>query len=88
MCQNETTAVSAWNASEPSYAWEQASFDEAGAWAAEDDQFDGSFADEGQKNSFTLTGSQLNEGLASERHATCMTSIAFVVIIPQMEKSA
>ena len=54
MHQNETTTESAWNASESRDAWRQASWDEAGAWKAEDDQFDGSFAHE------DLTWQELN----------------------------
>ena len=40
---------------------EQASWDEAGAWEAEDYQFEGSFEDEDEGEAFNLTGTQLNK---------------------------
>ena len=52
MIQNETTTESAWNASESRDACEQASWDEAGAWEADGDQFDGSFAGEDEEEPF------------------------------------
>ena len=67
--QNGTTTDSAWNANESRDAWEQASWDEAGAWAAEDDLLEGSFADEHEEEAFNLAGTQLNEAIASERSA-------------------
>ena len=66
---NETATECAWNANESRDAWEQASWDEAGSWEAEEDQFEGSFADEEEGEAFTLAGTQLNEALASERNA-------------------
>ena len=69
MHQNETTTDWAWNASESRDAWEQASWDEAGGWEAEDGQFEGSFADVDEEEAFTLALTQLNEALASERNA-------------------
>ena len=47
-----------------------ASWEEAGSWEAEDDQFEGSFADEGEEEAFNLAETHLNEALASERNAT------------------
>ena len=52
MHSNETATESAWNASESRDAWEQASWDEAGAWEAEDYQFEGSFEDEDEGEAF------------------------------------
>ena len=69
MQSNETATESALNANEPRDAWEQASWDEAASWEAEDDQFGGSVADEDEEEAFNLTGTQLNEALASERNA-------------------
>ena len=53
---NETATESAWNANESRDAREQASWDEAGSWEAEDDQFEGSFADEDEEEAFNLAG--------------------------------
>ena len=64
----ETATESAWNANESRDAWEQASWDDAGSWEAEDDQFEGSVADE-EDEAFNLAGTQLMEALASERNA-------------------
>ena len=58
---NETATESAWNANE--------SRDEAGSWEVEDNQFEGSFADEDEEEAFNLAGTQLNEALASKRNA-------------------
>ena len=70
MHQSETVTESAWNASESRDAWEQASWNEAGTWEDEDDQFEGSSADEDEEEeSFNLAGTQLNEARASERNA-------------------
>ena len=69
MHQSETVTESAWNASESRDAWEQASVDEAGTREDEDDQFEGSFADEDEEESFNLAGTQLHKALASERNA-------------------
>ena len=44
-------------------------WDEAGAWEAEVDQFDGSFADEDEEGGLNLAGTQLNEAVATERSA-------------------
>ena len=67
---NETATESAWNANESRNAWEQASWDEADSWEAEDDQFEGSCADEDEEEeAFNLAGTQLNGALASERNA-------------------
>ena len=66
---NEAATESAWNANESRDAWEQTSWDEAGSWEAEDDQFEGSFADEYSEEACNLAGTQLNEALASERNA-------------------
>ena len=48
---------------------ERCMWNEAGSWEAEDDQFEGSFADEDEEEAFNLAGAQLNEALASERNA-------------------
>ena len=69
MHKNETATDSAWNASESRDVLEQASWDEAGTWEPEDDQFGGSFADEDEEEAFNLAGTQLNEALASVRNA-------------------
>ena len=66
---NETATESVWNAKESRDAWEQASWDEVGSWEAEDDQLEGSFADEDEEEAFNLAGTQLNEALALERNA-------------------
>ena len=66
---NETARESAWNANESRDACEQASWDEAGSWESEDDQFEGSFADGDEEEAFKLACTQLNEALASERNA-------------------
>ena len=67
---NETATESACNANESRDAWEQASWDEAGSREAEDDQFEGSFADEEEEEeAFNLAETQLNEAFASERNA-------------------
>ena len=79
---NETATESVWNAKESRDAWEQASWDELGSWEAEDDQLEGSFADEDEEEAFNLAGTQLNEAFALERNAerlhkreqSCMTS--------------
>ena len=87
---NQTATESAWNANKSRDAWEQASWDEAGSWEAEDDQFEGSFADEVEEEAFNPAGTQLNEALASEktreerlhkREQSCMTSRVVVVAI-------
>ena len=67
--QNEATTDSAWNANESRDAWEQASWEEAASWEAEGNQFEGSFADEDEEETFNLAGAHLNEGLGSERNA-------------------
>ena len=46
-----------------------ASWDEARSWEAEDDQFEGSFADDEEEEAFNRAGTQLNEALASETRA-------------------
>ena len=67
---NETATECAWNANESRDAGEEASWDEAGSWEAEEDQFEGSFADEEEEEKlFNLAGTQLNEAFASERDA-------------------
>ena len=73
MHKNETKTESALNESEPRDAWEQASWDDAGAWEAEDDQFDGSFADEDRRET---RGEEWHK-----REQSCMTSGAVVVVI-------
>ena len=50
-------------------SWEQTSWDETRTWEDEDDQFEGSFADEDEEEAFHLAETQLNEALASERNA-------------------
>ena len=57
MHSNETATEGAWNANESRDAWE-----------AEDDQFEGSFADE-EEEAFNLARTQLMEAFASERNA-------------------
>ena len=57
------------DANESTDAWEQASWDEVGSWEAEDDQVEGSFADEDEEEAFNLAGTKLHEALASERNA-------------------
>ena len=47
----------------------KASWDQAGTWEAEDDQFEGSIAIEDEGEAFNLAGAQLNKALASERNA-------------------
>ena len=69
MYLNETATESAWNANESRDAWEQTSWDEAGSWEAEDDQFEGSFADEDSEEASNVASTQLNEAHASERNA-------------------
>ena len=71
MHQNETATENAWNVNESRSAWEQASWDEAGSWEAEDDPFEGSFADEDEEEALNLARNQLNEALASERRNSC-----------------
>ena len=51
---NETATESAWNANESRDAWEEASWDEAGSWEAEEDQFEGSFADEEEEEKLLI----------------------------------
>ena len=41
--------------------------DEAGAGDAEDDIFDGSFADVDEEEAFNMAGAQLNDVIAAER---------------------
>ena len=69
MHPNETATDGAWNASESRDAWGLSSWDEGGTWEAEDDQFEGSFADEDEEEAFNLARTPLNETLASERNA-------------------
>ena len=66
---DERATESAWNANESRDAWEQASWDEVCSREAEDDQFEGSFADEDEEEAFHLACTQLNEAFASERNA-------------------
>ena len=54
---NETATECAWNANESRDAWEQASWDEAGSWEAEEDQFEGSFADGGRRSFYSVRNS-------------------------------
>ena len=71
---NETATESAWNANESRE--EQASWDEAGSWEAEDDQFEASFADEDEEETFEC-GRYPFEGspcLAEKREKNACTS--------------
>ena len=87
---NETATETAWNAKESRDAWEQASWDEAGSWKAEEDQIEGSFADEDEEEALNLAGTHLNEAPASERETreeqlhkreqSCMISRVVVVV--------
>ena len=67
--QNEPATDSIWNRSESMDACEQASEDESGTWEVEDDQIEGSFADEDEEEAFHLAETLLNEALASESKA-------------------
>ena len=49
---NETATESALNAKESGDTWERAFSNEAGSWEAEEDQFEGSFADEDEEEAF------------------------------------
>ena len=68
-----------WNANESRDAWEQASW-EAGSWEAEDNQFEGSFADEEKEEAVNLAGTQLNVALASEKNARRMVAKARAIM--------
>ena len=60
---------SVWNASESLGASETTCWDEEGAGDAEDDMFDGSFADEDEEKVFNVARAPLNKALAAERSA-------------------
>ena len=70
----------------PDQELHQASWYEAGSWEADDDQFEGSFADEEEEQAFNLAGSQLNKALASGRYArrTLAQARAIVVTVIRM----
>ena len=78
MHQSEIATENAWNTSELRDSWKQASWDEAGTWEDEDDQFEGSFADEDEeeagRNSIKRSPSlrekcEENRGTGQSNHA-------------------
>ena len=58
---------------------------EAGPCAAEDDQFEGSFADEDEEEAFNLAGTQLNEALASKRNVRRTVAQAIAIMHDNQE---